>query len=188
MRRRGCADYQSLLDGAGARPLDHAARCSLGRALQGRGARRLCVGAADLRRRACQSFCGGYAGARSERQPAMYFPLGGGSLKGIGKPGEIVWSRVFVEGGALHADIGRGTVVTLPQGRDRAPLARDHAALADCAYGAAWREPESDDGSAPRQPREHCLCAFSGGCRQGSGDQGGDVCGAGVTCICAAMR
>jgi hypothetical protein len=60
-------------------------------------------------------FVGGYAGARSERQPAMYFPLGGGSLKGIGKPGEIVWSRVFVEGGALHADIGRGTVVSLPE-------------------------------------------------------------------------
>jgi hypothetical protein len=59
-------------------------------------------------------FVGGYAGARSERQPAMYFPLGGGSLKGIGKPGEIVWSRVFVEGGALHVDIGRGTVVSLP--------------------------------------------------------------------------
>jgi len=59
-------------------------------------------------------FVDGYAGAVSERQPAMYFPLGGGSLKGIGKPGEIVWSRVFVEGGALHADIGRGTVVSLP--------------------------------------------------------------------------
>ncbi len=59
-------------------------------------------------------FVGGYAGAKSERQPAMYFPLGGGSLKGIGKPGEIVWSRVFVEGGALHADLGRGTVVSLP--------------------------------------------------------------------------
>ncbi len=59
-------------------------------------------------------FVGGYAGATSERQPAMYFPLGGGSLKGIGKPGEIVWSRVFVEGGALHADLGRGTVVSLP--------------------------------------------------------------------------
>ncbi len=59
-------------------------------------------------------FAGGYAGARSERQPAMYFPLGGGTLKGVGKPGEIVWSRVFVEGGALHADLGRGTVVSLP--------------------------------------------------------------------------
>ncbi len=59
-------------------------------------------------------FVGGYAGASSERQPAMYFPLGGGSLKGIGKPGEIVWSRVFVEGGALQADLGRGSVVSLP--------------------------------------------------------------------------
>ena len=59
-------------------------------------------------------FVDGYAGAVSERQPAMYFPLGGGSLKGIGRPGEIVWSRVFVEGGALHADLGRGTVVSLP--------------------------------------------------------------------------
>jgi hypothetical protein len=59
-------------------------------------------------------FVGGYAGSISERQPAMYFPLGGGSLKGVGKPGEIVWSRVFVEGGALHCDIGRGTVVSLP--------------------------------------------------------------------------
>ena len=59
-------------------------------------------------------FVGGYAGASSERQPAMYFPLGGGSLKGVGKPGEIVWSRVFVEGGALHVDMGLGTVVSLP--------------------------------------------------------------------------
>src|SRR5271166_1676287 len=59
-------------------------------------------------------FVDGYAGARSERQPAMYFPLGGGSLKGIGKPGELVWSRVFVEAGALHVDIGRATAVSLP--------------------------------------------------------------------------
>ncbi len=59
-------------------------------------------------------FVDGYAGATSERQPAMYFPLGGGSLKGVGKPGEIVWSRIFVEGGALHADLGRGSVVSLP--------------------------------------------------------------------------
>jgi len=59
-------------------------------------------------------FIGGYAGAKSERQPAMYFPLGGGSLKGISKPGVIVWSRVFVEGGKLQADLGLGTVVSLP--------------------------------------------------------------------------
>ncbi|MBW8748720.1 MAG: fucose isomerase [Acidobacteria bacterium] len=60
-------------------------------------------------------FVDGYAGSVSERQPAMYFPLGGGSLKGVGKPGEIVWSRVFVESGALHVDLGRGTVVALPK-------------------------------------------------------------------------
>ena len=60
-------------------------------------------------------FVDGYAGSISERQPAMYFPLGGGSLKGVGKPGEIVWSRVFVEGGKLKIDIGRGKVVSLPQ-------------------------------------------------------------------------
>ncbi len=59
-------------------------------------------------------FVKGYAGARSERQPAMYFPLGGGSLKGVGKQGELVWSRVFQEGGKLHADMGRATAVSLP--------------------------------------------------------------------------
>ncbi len=59
-------------------------------------------------------FANGYAGASSERQPAMYFRLGGGSLKGISKPGEIVWSRIFIDGGKLKADIGRGTVIAMP--------------------------------------------------------------------------
>ena len=60
-------------------------------------------------------FIGGYAGAVSERQPPMYFRLGGGTLKGISKPGEIVWSRVFIMDGKLHADLGRATVVELPR-------------------------------------------------------------------------
>lgn len=55
----------------------------------------------------------GWAGSESLRQPAMYFPLGGGSLRGIARPGEIIWSRIFVEGGALHMDIGRGQAVSL---------------------------------------------------------------------------
>jgi hypothetical protein len=59
-------------------------------------------------------FEGGYAGASSERQPPMYFRLGGGTLKGISKPGEIVWSRVFIMNSKLHADIGRASVVKLP--------------------------------------------------------------------------
>ena len=59
-------------------------------------------------------FVGGYAGAVSERQPSMYFPKGGGSIKGESKPGDIVWSRVYIQDGKLHVDIGRGTVVALP--------------------------------------------------------------------------
>jgi L-fucose isomerase-like protein len=62
-----------------------------------------------------QHFTGGYAGAVSERQPPMFFPLGGGTLKGVSKPGEIVWSRIFIEAGKLKADIGRGKAVELPR-------------------------------------------------------------------------
>jgi hypothetical protein len=62
-----------------------------------------------------QHFVDGYRGAVSERQPPMYFPLGGGTLKGISKPGEIVWSRVFVEGNRLRADLGRANVAELPR-------------------------------------------------------------------------
>jgi len=60
-------------------------------------------------------FIGGYKGTRSERQPAMYFRLGGGSVKGVSKPGHIVWSRVFVMDGKLHCDLGVAKVVKLPE-------------------------------------------------------------------------
>jgi hypothetical protein len=56
----------------------------------------------------------GWAGSDSLRQPPMYFRLGGGSLRGIAKPGEIVWSRVFVQGGQLKMDLGRAKVIALP--------------------------------------------------------------------------
>ncbi len=59
-------------------------------------------------------FINGYAGSTSERQPSMYFPLGGGTLKGVGRQGSIVWSRVFVEAGRLHVDLGLAQVVSLP--------------------------------------------------------------------------
>ena len=58
-------------------------------------------------------FIDGYRGARGERQPAMYFPRGGSTLKGVSKPGEIVWSRIYVERDTLSMDIGRGGVVRL---------------------------------------------------------------------------
>ena len=57
---------------------------------------------------------GGWAGVTSVRQPAMYFPSGGGTIRGISKPGEIVWSRVYVEDDRLKMDLGRAKVVDLP--------------------------------------------------------------------------
>jgi L-fucose isomerase-like protein len=58
---------------------------------------------------------GGYDKSWSMRQPPMYFPLGGGTLSGVSKPGEVVWSRVFIMDGALHVDLGRATALTLPE-------------------------------------------------------------------------
>lgn len=58
-------------------------------------------------------FIDGYRDAFSERQPSMYFPLGGGTLKGVSKPGHIVWSRVFIADDRLKCDIGLGEVVKL---------------------------------------------------------------------------
>jgi L-fucose isomerase-like protein len=49
------------------------------------------------------------------RQSTTYFRLGGGTLRGLGKPGEIVWSRIFVENGKHGMDIGRGRVIKLPK-------------------------------------------------------------------------
>ena len=59
-------------------------------------------------------FVNGWAGASSERQPAMYFRLGGGTLKGISKPGEIIWSRIYIAEGRLKMDLGRAGVIELP--------------------------------------------------------------------------
>ena len=64
-------------------------------------------------------FINGWAGASSERQPPMYFRLGGGTLKGISRPGEIVWSRIWIDGTGkrqkLCMDLGRAGVVQLPE-------------------------------------------------------------------------
>jgi hypothetical protein len=65
---------------------------------------------------------GGYDKSWSMRQPPMYFPLGGGTLSGVSKPGEIVWSRVFLMDGSLHVDLGRATVVELPEEETRRRL------------------------------------------------------------------
>ncbi len=58
---------------------------------------------------------GGYAGAKSERQPPAYFRLGGGTLGGVSRPGPIVWSRVYQLEDELHVDLGRGDAIALPR-------------------------------------------------------------------------
>ncbi|MFE4251420.1 fucose isomerase [Streptomyces sp. NPDC056910] len=65
---------------------------------------------------------GGYDKSWSMRQPRMFFPLGGGTLSGVSKPGEIVWSRVFIMDGDLHVDLGRASVVELPEEETRRRL------------------------------------------------------------------
>nr|WP_236254568.1 fucose isomerase [Mucisphaera calidilacus] len=59
-------------------------------------------------------FANGWADATSERQPPMYFRLGGGTIKGISRPGECVWSRVYIQDGRLHMDLGRSKAIELP--------------------------------------------------------------------------
>jgi hypothetical protein len=49
----------------------------------------------------------------------MYFRLGGGSIKGVSRAGEIVWSRVYVENGSLYMDLGRAAAVDLPDEETR---------------------------------------------------------------------
>jgi hypothetical protein len=60
-------------------------------------------------------FIGGWAGAEGLRQPPMYFPLGGSTLRGISRPGEIVWSRIFIRNDRLQMDLGRAKVIELPR-------------------------------------------------------------------------
>ncbi|NDK31109.1 fucose isomerase [Nesterenkonia haasae] len=58
---------------------------------------------------------GGYSGAEGWRQGPVFFPAGGATLNGVSKPGEIVWSRVYIENDSLHVDIGRGSSVKLTE-------------------------------------------------------------------------
>jgi L-fucose isomerase-like protein len=71
-------------------------------------------------------FTGGWKGAEGFRQPPMYFRLGGSTLAGVSKPGEIVWSRIWVDGSSgqekLRMDIGRAQAVALPDEETRRRL------------------------------------------------------------------
>jgi L-fucose isomerase-like protein len=60
-------------------------------------------------------FATGYAEAVGWRQNPVFFPAGGSTIRGVSKPGPIVWSRLYIAGGRLHLDIGRGEAVPLPE-------------------------------------------------------------------------
>lgn len=66
-------------------------------------------------------FARGYADATGYRQPAMYFAPGGSGICGMSRPGEVVWSRVYVDGAGdrLCMDLGRATAVALPDAEMR---------------------------------------------------------------------
>lgn len=57
----------------------------------------------------------GWADAEGFRQPPMYFPAGGSTVRGISKPGPIVWSRIFVEDNLLKMDLGLAESIALPR-------------------------------------------------------------------------
>jgi hypothetical protein len=71
-------------------------------------------------------FDGGWKAAEGFRQPPMYFRLGGSTLAGVSKPGEIVWSRIWVDGSGnqerLMMDIGRAEAIALPAAETRRRL------------------------------------------------------------------
>lgn len=60
-------------------------------------------------------FANGYADAEGWRQDPVFFPKGGSTIRGFSKPGEVVWSRVYVQNDALHVDLGRATAIELPE-------------------------------------------------------------------------
>ncbi|MCB1121618.1 MAG: fucose isomerase [Verrucomicrobiae bacterium] len=69
---------------------------------------------------------GGYENCHGYRQPPMYFWKGGSTLHGVAHPGEVVWSRIWVDGsipgGQLCMDLGRGKAIELPEAETRRRL------------------------------------------------------------------
>ena len=57
---------------------------------------------------------GGWKKTQVYRQPAMYFPKGGGTCAGVSKPGVITWARAYERFGELGIDVGTGEVLALP--------------------------------------------------------------------------
>lgn len=65
---------------------------------------------------------GGWQNTHVYRQPAMYFPKGGGTCSGVSKPGGVTWARFFESYGEIGLDCGTGVVVELPEEETRRRL------------------------------------------------------------------
>jgi hypothetical protein len=111
---------------------------------------------------------GGYAGTQSWRQPPLYFRLGGGTVRGVARPGDIVWSRIFVEDGCLNIDLGRASVVRLPQeetDRRWAETTREWPIMHTVLHGVSR---DQFHGTAPLQPHPGGLRPRRRGRRPGT--------------------
>ena len=107
-------------------------------------------------------FIDGWKGASSERQPGMYFRLGGGTLKGVSKPGHIVWSRVYVAERETTCGHRNSQSRVLARGRNRSTLERNHAPVADHARGLRRCDSRPDDGSTSIESHPGRLYAQRG--------------------------
>jgi len=57
----------------------------------------------------------GWADMEAVRQPYDFFVENGIATKGLARPGELVWSRVYLDAGEFCLDLGRGVAVKLPE-------------------------------------------------------------------------
>ena len=152
-----CAGLDALmtnrvLEGAGPRSVDHAARRALGRALHGRGHRRFRVGVPDFRRGAGQShFVGGYAGASQRAAAGHVLPAGRRLAEGRRQAGRDCLEPRLRGGRSAACGYGAWNGGEPAGGGDRAALERDDAAVADHARDLAWGEPRTSSwrGTAP---------------------------------------
>jgi L-fucose isomerase-like protein len=56
----------------------------------------------------------GWSDMEAVRQPYDYFIENGICTKGLARPGEIIWSRVYIDRGEFCLDLGRGAALELP--------------------------------------------------------------------------
>ncbi|MBW7998160.1 MAG: fucose isomerase [Candidatus Glassbacteria bacterium] len=61
----------------------------------------------------------GWAGMEGVRQPYEFFTENGICTRCLAKPGELIWSRIFLDREKFCIDIGRGAAVELPEQESR---------------------------------------------------------------------